>query len=680
MGLVPVHPAANVPTDLATNPTWVMWKDWAKDAKTYLSDVAGKFQIRDQNYQDSFNLRHGLIAAKIPPSHAEIVSKVTSKEANEVLARLVAVLSAVYPTWVFHPDGLGPQAGMRASSLSHFSRSMFLGIEDKSLVPIVRTVNDQQLAYGGAMIKVIDRFDRWGGLPLKDSGESDKDFAHRVRLFKAAHIPFDIVVPEYESVYYDLTVEGLVRVAESRRVSVFDIASEFGGHYNDKQKRLSIPVEVPNPTYDPMEPEDPVLNPETVWHTIEIKATREVEYLEYWNKDAGRVVYTVNDTPIRADYISEVPYFLALGEVTSSPDPGRMGLPVLYNAFEAFVRKLNLRGMEESFLYKHGFPRLVHYTSDEPPGAGEPELPDQEAEEEVIGELLEARMGKEDWKYLIPNNVSELFAHAFMDTDKEIQDTAMADVLTGRMPPSGTTGYLMSQVNTAAVSKYVPILTQAARALRGATLYMLRRIDEELESDVVVHAQLDESTEKPFFFYKPGSSRGNENLDIRIDAPLPSNQIALTQWLIALNKQGYVSKERVQREGARVEQPEMENEKIRLETFAQFYEPIAMMRAAARAGQIDRVLEAARAGLLPPQIAQLALRFASGPDGLQPQPGENPNGVIAPQPGLGEPAEPTTGATSNAVIAGGGRAAGVGRRPGGPKQAGSPLTPEVPGA
>jgi hypothetical protein len=468
-------------------------------------------------------------------------------------------------------------------------------------------------------------------------------------------------------------------VAESRRVSVFDIASEFGGHYDDKQKRLSIPVEVPNPKYDPEDPDS--LEPEMVWYTIEIKATREVEYLEYWNKDSGRVVYTVNDTPIRANFIDKVPYFLALGEVTSSPDPGRMGLPVLYNAFEAFVRKLNLRGMEDSFLYKHGFARLVHYTSDEPPGAGEPDLPDQEEEEEVIGELLEARLGKEDWKYLVPANVSDLFAHALVDADKEIQDTAMADVLTGRMPPAGTTGYLMSQVNIAAVSKYVPILTQAARAIRGATLYMIRRIDEELESEVVVHAQLDESTEKPFFFYKPKSSRGNENLEVRIDAPLPSNQIALTQWLIAGNKQGYVSSERVQREGYQIDQPEMENEKIRLEKFGVFYEPIAMMRAAARAGQIDRVLEAARAGLLPPQIAQLALRFATGPDGQQPRaPGENPNGVIVPQPGLGEPAEPTTGATSNAVVAGGGRAAGVGREPGGPRQAGSPLTPGVPGA
>ncbi|KKK86230.1 hypothetical protein LCGC14_2765330, partial [marine sediment metagenome] len=232
-----------------------------------------------------------------------------------------------------------------------------------------------------------------------------------------------------------------------------------------------------------------------------------------------------------------------------------------------------------AFLYKHGFARLIHYTSDDPPGAGEPDLPDQEEEEEVIGELLEARHGKEDWKYLVPANVSELFAHAIADTDKEIEATAMADVLTGRMPPAGTTGYLMSQVNIAAVSKYVPILQQAARAIRGASLYMTRRIDEELESEVVVHAQLDESTDSPYFFYKPGFSRGNENLEVYIEAPLPSDQIARTQWLVALNKQGYISKERVQREGPRVQQPEMENEKMRLEKFQEFYEPIAMMRA-----------------------------------------------------------------------------------------------------
>ena len=117
--------------------------------------------------------------------------------------------------------------------------------------------------------------------------------------------------------------------------------------------------------------------------------------------------------------------------------------------------------MEDAFLYKHGFARLVRTRRQENMGTGteEPELPDQEQEEEQIGELIDLERG-EGLVYLTPANVSVLFADSKADNEKEIQDAALADILTGRMTPSGTTGFLMSQLATAAVSKYVPILQQ----------------------------------------------------------------------------------------------------------------------------------------------------------------------------------------------------------------------------
>jgi len=130
-----------------------------------------------------------------------------------------------------------------------------------------------------------------------------------------------------------------------------------------------------------------------------------------------------------------------------------------------------------------------------------------------------------------------------------------------------------------------------------------------------------------------------------------------------------------------VDQPELEDEKSRIERFMQFYEPIAMLRAMQRSGQMDQVLEAARAGVLPPAIQQLALSFAAGPDGQQAQPGANPNGVIQAAPGLGEPGVPTVaGGSSLQGVPGAvrGRASGAERRPANQGAIAAPVNPRTP--
>jgi len=673
-----------------------MWAERAREAKDYFITTKPNFVVRDDNALFSLQLRHGLLATPIPPSHAEIVPETatSTKQYNEILNRLVSILTAKYPIWIFHPDGLSPTAGLRAAKLSTFARSLWLTLEDLTGVPVHRIFSDEQLSKGGAFYKVHMRLDRWQNLPYREEGESQRDFDFRVKQYKMLNPPFDIIVPEYDTVYYDLTVEGLTRLVESKRISALDAADQFGGYYSADRKLLTIPVEVP--AYDKagmpmyMGPDGPT----TEWsegceemmatHSLEFKAStgaEELNYMEYWVKGQG-CVYLINETPIRYAHMEpgdEIPYFLGLGEITCSPDPGRMGLPILYNAFEDFVRQLGFTAMEYAFLWKHGFARLVKTEIDiGNPASEEPDLPDQEDEEEVIGELLKIRQG-EKWEYLVPANVSVLFADAKRDVQLSIDKVALADILTGQMPPSGTTGFLISQLASAAVSKYVPLLHQQARAIRSATLYILKRIDAKFQSEVTVPVQQDEATTSPFVGYKPREGRGNRNLEVRISAPLPSDRIAKTQWLATGHQAGYVSQERVQREGYEIEQPELENEKIRIERFQKFIEPIQMLRAMQRSGQIDQVLEAARMGVLDPAIAQLAESFAAGPEGLVP--GGNPNGVIQPQPGLGEPGVPTVGATVNARGGGtGGRAPGAERQPANqPPPVTTPFSPSLPG-
>lgn len=640
---------------LRTNPEFRFWMDKRREAMNYLSVAKSHFAVRDENAAASYEFRHGLRKAVVPPSHREVIADSTSKQPNEILARLVSVLTAVFPKWIYKADGLSTAAGLRAAEMSMFARSLFMALEDRHGLPLLRLMMDEALSKGGSLLKVMFRLDRWANLPIQEPDESPADYRERVRAYKAVHIPFDITIPSYEHTYFDITTDGMVRVAEEYRASVYDIASEFGGHFDENTRVLHIPVSFPTGEYDA--DGEPVM----VHDTIKIPAqAREVDYVEYWHKGQC-ALFCVNDVPIHYQELDPdlpLPYFLSLGEVTSDDDPGRIGLPILYNAFEEFDRKNNLRAMEDAFLWKHGFARMVRIRKPENiPGVEEPDQPDQEDEEEVIGEMLDLEMG-EDARYIVPANVSALFADAKADIERSIDQVAMADVMSGRIPPSGTTGYLFSQLIVAATAKYVPILQHQARGIRMATNYIFDLMDKHMESEVVVNAETEAKATSTYAIYKPGASKGNRNLEVRIDAPLPSDIIPKSEWLMKGYVGGFVTKERVQREGFRVEDPDLEDEKRLVEDFKEMTKPLAMLRAQKRAGQFDLVIEAAQAGMLPPPLQQLAMAFATGPDGAVPtqrpqlgpaQIAGNPNGVISPQPGSGQSAVPTTGATVNAA-------------------------------
>lgn len=651
---------AQVSMDIMRSPEWRNWVNWGQEANDYLGNIKGKFNIRDDNYREMFELRHGLIQAYLPASHREVVPIVTSKEAGEIIERLVAILSAVYPKFIFQATSLKPESGIEASNLSALAESLWLAIEDRQLLPIFRLLNDQQLAYGGGVMKVINRFDRWDDLPFQGPDESKIAYNQRVDIFKAEHIPFDVIVPEYNTLFYDVTSEGLSRVLERHQLSVYEVADMFGGSFDDKNKKLRLPVEIGLTEEEIQGYLDEGYEwdeiPETKTSSMVINATRTVEYMEFWKKGEW-CIYVINGTPVRVDYLAEnaeLPYFLALGMVTSSPDPGRMGLPVLYNAIEDFKRKLNLRTQNDAFLWKHGFARLVHTTTHGEGAAGslEPDVGDEDQEEEQLGEVLEVGMD-EDWKYLYPANVSNLFMVAIDDVNKSLQSVALSDVMTGKTPPSGTTGWLWTNMAAAANSKYLPILHQAARAIRKATLYMMRQMDE-FNSPTVVPAQTGEVTEGAFLYFTPGMLGFNYNLKVEINAPMPDDRITQTEYLTKGNLGGYITRRRVQKEGYQVEHPDDEDLQILIEKFDQFYQPIAMMKGLQRAGRLDELAEAAAQGLLPPELAQLAQMFAVGPDQQAPpniaEVVGNPNGVMpaGQQPGLGEPAQPTVGATANA--------------------------------
>jgi len=655
--------------NVQTNPTFRFWLSKRREALGYLESVRGVFAERDKNVRKSFDQRHGLEKANIPPSHKDVIPDTTSRKPNEILPRLVSVLTAVYPTWIYKADAMSTVAGLRASTMSQFARSLWVALERRSRKPLVRIAMDEALSKGGTAFKVHFRLDRWANLPYQEPDESDKEYHDRVYDYKARNVPFDIIVPDYGTLYYDLTTDGLVRVVEEYRANVYELASEFGGHYDEQTKVLSLPQTLETGELDADG------QPITITEPIRIHtASREVDYMEYWVKGEC-ALYCINDTPVQYDILDAdlpLPYFLAFGEVTASQDPGRMGLPVLYNAEFEFTRMNNLKAMEDAFLYKHGFARLVRTRKPSNiPGIEEPDNPDQDEEEEVIGEVIDLEVG-EDTRYITPANVSALFADSKADVMREIDTVALADVMSGKLPPAGTTGYLMSQLFVAATSKYVPILTHQSIAIAEATNYILDVADRYLESEIVVNMTSDARTASTYAVYKPGFSKGNRNLEVRINAPMPSDIIPKSEWLMKGHAGGFVAKETVQREGFRIEDTALEDEKRLIEKFEQFYEPIAMLKAQKRAGQMDLVLEAAQAGLMPPEITNLVMAFASGPDGQQPAPqlgpaaiSGNPNGTLAPQPGLGQSAVPTTGATRNA------------RPIAGPAE---PITPSQPGS
>src|SRR5438876_3771489 len=78
-----------------TSPEWQLWLAKRREALHYLASVKPSFSLRDKIAKESFELRHGLVPAHIPPSHADVIPDTTSRKSNEILARLTALLTAI---------------------------------------------------------------------------------------------------------------------------------------------------------------------------------------------------------------------------------------------------------------------------------------------------------------------------------------------------------------------------------------------------------------------------------------------------------------------------------------------------------------------------------------------------------------------------------------------------------
>ena len=666
--------------DLRGNTHYDRYLHLADEAVSYRNSLEGRFELRNRFIDEVERLRFGLERPTIPKKHAKDVAPgtVATKQYNEIADRVGALLDAKYPTWTFEPDSPAREAALRAATLSGFAESLWRTIQELAREPTQRMFVDEQIWAGTAYFKVDTRFDRYANIPDPLAHESQRAYDRRLLAFLASRPPFEISVPSTKFLYPTHTSDGLERMLETRMVSAFEAAHDVAGQYVDSE--LS---ENEGYILGELELKDELGNvKKRQRYRIAVDSSEhEVELTDYWKRGEGRLI-CINGEPVRWDYLDpadDIPYFVGYGKSTNALDPGYRHLPLLWNAHEDFRRKLNFIAQESANIKHHGFTRMFLYVMGGEQNSSPTSAPTKRPEQEEMGNIQEMRKG-ESAEFVAPPDASRIFTPAIDRADKAIEEAGMSQTLTGQVPPSGTTGWLWSQVSSAAHAVYLPFLTERALAIRNATLYMLRQLDK-LEPDTKIHvpARRNDATRSSFISYRPRQSRYTSNLDIKIKAPLPSDRFQMGQFWFAAQARGLASIETTMREGLGIENPQRELERIRLDQFNQQMFRYNMLKAAQEVGQLDEIKEMALAGQIEdPILAQLAINFASGQDGnRRPQgqvgaradqlPGSNPSGVIAASPGQGQSATPTTGGAANSAgfPAGGGRVAGADRRPGG---------------
>lgn len=685
--------------DVEGHPQYVEWQRRARQAKQYLASIAPRFSDRDRNAEYSYRLRNGTVS---PPVSKTLRGRIptgvftTKPYYSQPVRDVVNLLLPEHPKWTFYPDSLSSDAGIAAEDLSVWCGSMWRMIEEMAGNPLARHAVDGQVAYGAGIYKVHWREDRWANLPYREDGEGPTEHRRRVKRFKSEHLPFDVSVRTTSNVYYTDTTDGLAKVVEKDKIDAFQ-AAEWSRGLIVSDNELIIPIELDAYTdegeeiYRTTDTDEVVTkrNPKFARHpvkrerriytqTIPLTASdHRLEYLEYWVKGEG-VLYMLDDKPIhfeRMDVDDRIPYFIAKGVTTSGDNPGQIAQPLFYDIFELILLLVAYQMREFAYVDLITLPKFVKTLGPDSQRGGrgdKTKRPNRAKEEDRVGAIIYLKPG-EKLELMQINERSKLLSRVILALQAEIARPGVGQLLSGDMPASGTTGYLVAQLLDAHASKFKLLKDNFERTMRTMTLYILDGIDKRMESEVYVPIQKPESQRSAFAVYRPGQAKGNRNLSVTIKSAMPNNDIATAQWLMSAYLNGLISMETVQRLGFKIDNPALENDKIRLERFTRYTEMLQMVEAMERLGQRDALAKAARMGQLPEALQPFAQEFASGPERLTPAATggiDNPNAVQQPQPGLGQSLVPTTGGSQNArpgagagVVSGGGRAAGEQRQP-----------------
>lgn len=506
--------------------------DRTQQSLEFLDELRQQFERRDAIFKQIEQVIFLEQGVNIPENYRQSAIEVRSPYPRHIANQITAALSINNPKVQFHPIKFGDDGENDAAYRSQFFEASWLRQQREKKRRIFRLFMDSVVTKGEGILKTIERKQRaWAKYTpysqqlLADldkkvkRGELDED--SRTRLWDASTeemkrgLPYPIETSEIppESFYYQRGEDGFVRVAEVAVVPYYETLLRYGAGLNAQGKVVS---------YD-----DAVgfsLPPEH-WGSVYPSSgestgnLRTLERIELWDATHCRVLLrgpgdiapkgftrasTGSGLLVREwehGYgdpdlgVLRGPYFHAPGILTSSREPHKAHLSVLFAYLHLFPLLNSLLTMQSQAAFSFSYPAYRRTT---PPAYNIPESPFGADASEIAGAREKIVPGA-----IFPHDIAPMDQpNTSVDLDKAIQfvkamiDLALPDTVQGAVTGE-MAGYTLNQAAHLATLTWGPIVENVQDCLSDRVGWESRLIDEHIGETVYVwgHQALARSPE-----------------------------------------------------------------------------------------------------------------------------------------------------------------------------------------
>jgi len=537
--------------------------DLAAAALDFVQDLQREFSLRDKLYERIDQALYLEQKVLIPDNYTNSAVEVRSPLPPHIGNSITSALSINAPSITFRSVEFGDQGEIDATYRSRFFQASWLRQQREKRRQIYRMFMHSVVTKGEGILKTFERKNRawakysdYSGRLLADldsrrnNGQLD-DAAHR-QIFDASTeefkrgLPYPIETTEIppETFYYQKGEDGFVRVAEVKEVPYYETLIRYGASLSPNGQVVRMDDISARPL------------PSTQWGhvfapTPGSESRKLMTMIELWDWEYCTIILRGPGDIPRSGFsgsglmvkrwrhgygdenlqVLRGPYFHAPGIVTSSREPHKAQLGVLFAYLHLFPLLNALLTMQSQAAFSFSYPAYRRTT---PPAFGIPESPFGADALELQGNRDKIVPGA-----IFPHDIAPMDQpRSSVDLDKAISftrsllDMALPDSVQGVITGE-TAGYTLNQAAHLASLQWSPIVDNVQNCLAERVGWESRLIEEFIGETVYVWGNFPQPRRRPgqVVLYKDGwmgigpkELKGCHNYEVTIEPANVNNE------------------------------------------------------------------------------------------------------------------------------------------------------------
>ena len=499
-------------------------EDRARATLDFVSDLRRDFEKRDQTLQLIDQVIFLEQKVKIPTNFEDTAISVQTPLPRHIVNQIVAALSLNTPTVHFDPIKFGDDGENEAAYRCRFFEGSWKRQQREKKRRIHRLFMDSVVTKGEGILKTFERKNRaWAKYTpysrdlLKeldrqvDAGETDRDNATRMwdalTEEKKRALPYPIETTEVppETFYYQRGEDGFVRIAEVAAVPYFETLIKHNAALNGKGQvcalddvaSMPLPMDQWGQVFGKTNSMRQVIERVEVWDaqrcTIILRGPGDIRgkqrgsglMVDEWEHSYG----DPNLGTLRG------PYFHAPGILTSSREPHKAHLSVLFAFMHLFPLLNALLTMQSQAAFSFAYPAYRRTT---PPTYNLPEAPFGLAADDIAGNRQKIVPGA-----IFPHDIAPMDQPTTsVDLDKAISfvksliDLALPDTVQGAVTGE-MAGYTLNQAAHLASLIWGPIVENVEDTLSDRVGWESYLISDKIGETVYVYGSVPQPRRRP---------------------------------------------------------------------------------------------------------------------------------------------------------------------------------------